>query len=269
MIDDLRGVAGGPDVLICAGLDPSGGAGLIADVRVVAALGCRPVGVVTALTVQNTTGVIDAEPIAADRVREQLEFLLSDVEVRAVKIGLVGQAAVAEAIAHALALTGAPVVWDPVLGPSLPAPGGAARFLDGALERVVVALAPHVALVTPNAGELAELTGMPVGGLAEARTAGLALAARLDTAVLVKGGHLGGEASVDLLCRAGGVEQLAGPRVPGGEHVHGTGCALSSAVAALLARGVELAAACREAKALVAAWIAAPARPGRGAPAVV
>jgi hydroxymethylpyrimidine/phosphomethylpyrimidine kinase len=73
-----------PDVLICAGLDPSGGAGFIADVRVVAELGCRPVGVVTALTVQNTTAVVDAETMSAERVREQLEFLLSDVEVRAV-----------------------------------------------------------------------------------------------------------------------------------------------------------------------------------------
>jgi hydroxymethylpyrimidine/phosphomethylpyrimidine kinase len=264
---------GGPDVLICSGLDPSGGAGFLADVRVVAGLGCRPVGVVTALTVQNTTGVIDAEPVAADRVREQLEFLLSDVEVRAVKIGMLGATAVAEAIAQALALTAAPVVWDPVLGPSISAPGaapvGVAQFLGGGLDRAVAALAPHVALVTPNAGELAALTGMPVGSLAEARAAGLALAARLNTAVLVKGGHLGGEASVDLLCRGGAVEQLAGPRVPGGEHVHGTGCALSSAVAALLARGAELAAACREAKALVAQRIADPARPGRGAASVV
>ena len=82
-----------PDVLICAGLDPSGGAGLIADVRVVSALGCRPVGVVTALTVQNTTGGVDTEAMNAERVREQLEYLLSDVEVRAVKIGMIGSLA--------------------------------------------------------------------------------------------------------------------------------------------------------------------------------
>ena len=106
-----------PDVLICAGLDPSGGAGLIADVRVVSALGCRPVGVVTALTVQNTTAVVDTEAMNADRVREQLEFLLSDVEVRAVKIGMIGSSAIAQGVGRALALTAAPVVWDPIVHP--------------------------------------------------------------------------------------------------------------------------------------------------------
>ncbi|HEY0478601.1 MAG TPA: bifunctional hydroxymethylpyrimidine kinase/phosphomethylpyrimidine kinase [Kofleriaceae bacterium] len=256
--------ADAPDVLICAGLDPSGGAGLIADVRVVSELGCRPVGVVTALTVQNTTAVVEAEAVAADRVREQLEFLLSDVEVRAVKIGMLGATAVAEAIARALALTGAPVVWDPIVQPSR----GVARF-DGRLEDAVAALAPHVTVLTPNAGELAELTGTAVADLAEAREAGRALAERLGLAVLVKGGHLGGDESVDLLCHAGGVEPLHGPRTPGGEHVHGTGCALSSALAAHLARGLALVDACRAAKAFVAARIAAPVSPGRGARAIV
>jgi len=258
-----------PDVLICAGLDPSGGAGLIADVRVIAALGCRPVGVVTALTVQNTTGVIDSEPLGADRVREQLEFLLSDVEVRAVKIGMIGSAAVAEAIAAALALTAAPVVWDPIVQPSL----GQVELIDQ-LVRAVVALAPHVTLLTPNAPELAVLTGAPISSLDDARAAGAALAGRLRTAVLVKGGHLGGhlgggDESIDLLCHAGGIEPLALPRTPGGEHVHGTGCALASAIAAELARGAALIDACRAAKAFVAARIASPARPGRGAPAIV
>ena len=89
-----------PDVLICAGLDPSGGAGLIADVRVVSELGARAVGVVTALTVQNTTGAIAVEPVAAALVREQLEFLLSDVEVKAVKIGMFGASDVAAARAR-------------------------------------------------------------------------------------------------------------------------------------------------------------------------
>ena len=98
-----------PDVLICAGLDPSGGAGLIADVRVVSELGARAVGVVTALTVQNTTGAIAVEPVAAALVREQLEFLLSDIELKAVKIGMLGASEVAGAIAAALALTAAPL----------------------------------------------------------------------------------------------------------------------------------------------------------------
>jgi hydroxymethylpyrimidine kinase/phosphomethylpyrimidine kinase len=276
--DRRGGGPGRPDVLICAGLDPSGGAGLIADVRVVSELGGRPVGVVTALTVQNTTAVTDIEAVGAAVVREQLEFLLSDVEVRAVKIGLIGSSEVARSIAQALALTSAPVVWDPVLRPSR----GSATFVDGQFSEAIAALLPHVTVLTPNAQELAFLTGAPVGSVAEAVAAGRALATRLSTAVLVKGGHLTGaggspeessegspEESIDMLCRPGSVEILRGRRVPGGHHVHGTGCALSSALATYLALGLELAAACRAAKVFVAARIATAARPGRGAAAVV
>jgi hydroxymethylpyrimidine/phosphomethylpyrimidine kinase len=275
-----------PDVLICAGLDPSGGAGLIADVRVVSELGGRPVGVVTALTVQNTTGVIGAEAVAAAQVREQLEFLLSDVEVRAVKIGMIGSSEIATSIAQALALTNAPVVWDPVLHPSR----GDVSFVDDKLGHAIAALLPHVTVLTPNAQELAFLVGAQVTNLADAVAQGERLAARLGVAVLVKGGHLGGNQAndgaideandevIDVLCHARpagsaapGVrsEQLRGPRMPGGEHVHGTGCALSSAIAAHLARGADLVEACRAAKAYVAQQLAGPARPGRGAPAIV
>ncbi|MEO7736188.1 MAG: bifunctional hydroxymethylpyrimidine kinase/phosphomethylpyrimidine kinase [Kofleriaceae bacterium] len=260
-----------PDVLICAGLDPSGGAGLIADVRVVSALGGRPVGVVTALTVQSTTAVLASEPVSAELVREQLELLLSDIEVRAVKIGMIGASAVAESIGVALALTQAPVVWDPVMHPSR----GEVTFADNLFGHAVIALAPHVTLLTPNAGELTFLAGKPIHSVADARAAGQALAAKLQCAVLAKGGHLvgadgqAGAEAVDVLCFADRAEELRLPRVPGGEHVHGTGCALSSAIAAHLAQGVELVEACRAAKAYVAAKIAAPARPGRGAAAMV
>lgn len=257
-------------VLICAGLDPSGGAGLIADVRVISELGCRPVGVVTATTVQNTTGVIGIEAVAGEHVREQLEFLLSDVEVRAAKIGMIGGSHVARAIAQALALTGAPVVWDPVMQPSR----GNVAFVDHLLGEAIAALVPHVTVLTPNAHELAVLAGAASAALADldsATAAGQAIAARLGIAVLVKGGHLGSDESVDVLCRPApaSIEILRGPRVPGGEHVHGTGCALSSAIAGHLARGADLVEACRAAKSFVAARIAAPVRPGRGAAAVI
>jgi hydroxymethylpyrimidine kinase/phosphomethylpyrimidine kinase len=257
-----------PGVLICAGLDPSGGAGLIADVRAVDELGGRPVGVVTASTVQNTTAVISAEPMSAELVREQLEFLLSDVEIRAVKIGLTGSTDIVVSISQALALTSAPVVWDPVLRPSR----GDVAFIDSRFDDAIHALLPHLTLVTPNAEELALLTGTPLASVSEATTLGERLAARLGVAVLVKGGHLGGDESIDVLCHAtpaGRSEVLRGPRTPGGEHVHGTGCALSSAIATHLARGADLVEACRMAKAYVARKIAAPARPGRGASAVV
>jgi len=254
-----------PDVLICAGLDPSGGAGLIADVRVVTELGGRPVGIVTALTVQSTTAVLSSEAIRPDLIREQLELLLSDVEVRAVKIGMIGSSEIAESIGLALALTQAPVVWDPVLHPTR----GDLTFADNRFGHAMIALAPHLTLLTPNVGELTFLAGAPITSLDDARAAGQALASKLRCAVLAKGGHLNTDDAVDLLCTSDRVEELRGPRLPSGEHVHGTGCALSSAIVTHLALGADLVTACRAAKDFVFARIAAPARPGRGAPSLV
>lgn len=249
-----------PGLLVCAGLDPSGGAGLLADVAVARALGTRPVGVVTALTVQSTAGVTGCTEVGAELLLDQLELLLSDVAVGAVKIGMLAGGASALAIAEALRLTAAPVVWDPILAPTL----GAADLIGGVSASVVAALAPRLALITPNARELAHLAGRAgVDG-------GKRLAQQLGVAVLVKGGHAAdAQRSVDVLIHAGGVEEFAGPRLPGGDQVHGTGCALATAIAAHLARGASLVDACREAKPYVAARIAAPVRPGRGAPAVV
>jgi hydroxymethylpyrimidine kinase/phosphomethylpyrimidine kinase len=255
-----------PDLLICAGLDPSGGAGLIADVRVTALLGARPTGIVTALTVQNTTGVVDCQACDPDFVGHQLAFLLTDIEVRAVKIGMIGSTPIAKAIANALHLTGAPVVWDPILYPSR----GDVAFTDSLFGDALTALRPHLTLVTPNARELAFMTNLPVTDLASAEAAGRTLAQRLDCAVLVKGGHVAtGDESVDVLLTSSSREELRAPRIRDGEHVHGTGCALSSAIAAYLATGRELVDACRLAKDFVHDRIASPARPGRGAGAVV
>lgn len=254
-----------PDVLICAGLDPSGGAGLIADVRVVAELGGRPVGVATALTIQNTTGVLGAQPCDPELVGEQLTYLMTDVEVRAVKIGMIGSAAVAKAIAGALHLTNAPVVWDPVAAPTR-GDGDFAYSIADAAEQ----LAPHLALVTPNLRELALLAGCEISDRASIDAAGQALAARLGCAVLVKGGHDGDpDVAIDVLINGAHREEFSAPRIARGEHVHGTGCALASAIATHLALGRGLADACRLAKDFVRERIAAPAAPGRGAPAIV
>ena len=254
-----------PDVLICAGLDPSGGAGLIADIRVVDELGCRPCGVVTALTVQNTTGVVGSHPCDPDVVGHELAFLMTDIEMRAVKIGMVGSSALARAIANALHLSAAPVVWDPVMYPSR----GAERLnADDSHDDAMTALRPHLTLVTPNKQELFLMTGLPTGTTVMAEAAGRALAQQLDTAVLIKGGHFGGDESIDILLHAGGREELRGPRTRGGEDVHGTGCALASAIAAQLAHGRELVEACTLAKEYVAKLIENPVHPGRGAAAV-
>jgi hydroxymethylpyrimidine/phosphomethylpyrimidine kinase len=266
--DPYRGTtAEAPCVLICAGLDPSGGAGLIADARVVTALGGRPVGVVTASTTQNTTGVIGGAPMDAELVGDQLAFLLSDVEVRAVKVGMIGSTNIARVIAEALQLTSAPLVWDPVMYPSrgdLPmasaAFGDALRLFEG-----------HLTLLTPNAAELAYFVEGPMTTHADAVAAGRALAKTLRTAVLVKGGHFGTDSSeaIDVLVQGDVVDEISGPRVPGGADVHGTGCALSSAIATHLALGHDVLTACRAAKSFVAERIAKPVMPGRGMPAVI
>jgi hydroxymethylpyrimidine kinase/phosphomethylpyrimidine kinase len=186
-----------PDVLACAGLDPSGGAGLIADVRVLTELGARPVGVVTALTIQNTTGVVEWHASDPEVVSHQLAFLLTDVEVKAVKIGMVGSLAIAKAIANALHLTNAPVIWDPVAGPTL----GNVAYHDS-FDDAVAALRPHLALITPNARELALLTRMPVTDLASAEAAGRVLAQKLDRRVPRRGqGARRGMPRSEALCR--------------------------------------------------------------------
>ena len=196
-----------PDVLVCAGLDPSGGAGLIADARVISQLGARPCGVVTALTVQNTTGVVDCQALDPELLGHQLAFLMTDIEVKAVKIGMIGSTAIAKAIANALDLTAAPVVWDPVMYPSR----GDVPLVDSLFGEAIAALRPHLTLVTPNARELAFLTNLPVSTMPLAVTAGRALAVRLDAAVLVKGGHLEGQddEAIDALVQPGGAVERA------------------------------------------------------------
>jgi hydroxymethylpyrimidine/phosphomethylpyrimidine kinase len=254
-----------PDVLVCSGLDPSGGAGFIADIRHVDDLGGRPTGVITALTVQNTTGVVDYSPCDPDFVGHQLAFLLTDLEVRAVKIGMIGSTPIAKAIANALHLTHAPVVWDPILAPTR----GVVSLVDADFDDALTALRPHLTIITPNKHELFQLTALPTGDQHMAELAAVHLAKKLDCAVLVKGGHFGGDESIDVVVTATDRHWLRGKRIEGGEHVHGTGCALSAAIATYLALGRELVEACQLAKQYVAGLIEHPAHPGRGASAVV
>lgn len=254
-----------PEVLICSGLDPSGGAGFLADAYVVSQLGARPIGVVTSLTVQNTLAVQQVHPVDPEVVGAQLASVLGDIEVHAVKLGLIGSVAIAREISFGLDLTNAPVVWDPVGAPSR----GRVPFDSAHFEAMREHLAPHLRLVTPNWMELEELVQEQLGD----RDAAIAAARRFiggsKIAVLIKGGHHDtGDEIVDILVDGDAVELLAGPRL-GDEDVHGTGCALSTAIATQLAKGDELLAACHHAKAWVAARIAAPMRAGRGAPSVV
>jgi len=257
-----------PVVLIVAGLDPSGGAGLIADIRVCEQHECRPVGVATALTLQSTAEVRAANPADPEVVGDQLRMLLTDVEVAAVKIGMLGSERIADEVARALELTAAPVVWDPVLRPTAGRvalyagePGVAVELLDG-----------HVALITPNLDEASLLTGLAITSIGDAVAAGMALYRRGMGAALIKGGHgrLGpDDQAVDVLVDPDGHQVLSGPRFATDGPIHGTGCALSTAAACNLAAGTTLAEACHAAKAYVAALIADPVYPGRGHGAVL
>jgi hydroxymethylpyrimidine/phosphomethylpyrimidine kinase len=248
-------------VLVIAGLDPSGGAGLLADARVIAEHGLRAVGVVTATTVQDTSGVRSAAPLPADELAEALGVLLSDVEVDAVKIGMLGDARNAEVVARALAATRAPVVWDPVLLPSR----GGVPLLAGDVGAAVRALLPEARVVTPNVAEAAAMTGVVALDEASLRAAASALPA---AGVLVKGGHLAGPEALDVLRDGEAFHTFRAPRVDAGP-LHGTGCVLSSAIACRLAQGLPLPEACLLAKRYLGVKLVTLLAPGRGARCLV
>lgn len=244
-----------PRVLVVAGLDPSGGAGLVADLEALAAAGARGWAVAAALTAQGRRGARGFEPVSEATLLAQLDALLDGDRPRAVKVGMLGSAALARALANRLAaapLRRLPLVVDPVLAAS----SGAPLFDPGGLP-VGEAYLPVLArawLVTPNLPELALLTGDDVSTDAAAVRAARRLPAR---AVLVKGGHREG-APLDLLVRRGEVTRFGGRRRPG--TARGTGCRLASAIAGYLARGVALEDAVRRAKALVGRYLDAQGR---------
>jgi hydroxymethylpyrimidine/phosphomethylpyrimidine kinase len=210
-----------PSVLVLAGLDPSGGAGLLADAEAVRAMGAHPLCVATALTVQTVRAARRFRPVDPSLIADAVRALLEEEDVRAIKVGMVGDAANARAI-RALLPEGIPVVVDPVLAAS----SGASLFSGPPGELLELA---RGAILTPNLAEAEALLGAPAdaGKLLE----------RGPRAVLLKGGHLAG-APVDVLATASGAEQFTAPRIPAS--ARGTGCRLASAIAAGLARGVPL-----------------------------
>ena len=245
-------------VLIVAGSDSSGGAGIQADIKTVTMLGGYAATAITALTVQNTLGVTDIMPVAPAFVAAQMRSVLDDIGADAIKTGMLGSAAVIDAVADALAGVSARVVVDPVMV----AKGGAKLLDDGAQAALVARLLPLAALLTPNAPELAVLTGQPVTSEAEALAAGRMLIANGCRAVLVKGGHIEGPEVVDWLLTATGEIRFTAARIVS-RHTHGTGCTLASAVATGLAQGLPLIDAVGRARAFVRAAISAA--PGYGA----
>ncbi|MBA4796211.1 MAG: bifunctional hydroxymethylpyrimidine kinase/phosphomethylpyrimidine kinase [Rhizobiales bacterium] len=245
------------NVLSIAGSDPSGGAGIQADLKAFSARGCYGMAALTALTAQNTQGVSAVVPLDPDFVAEQIRMVFADVRVDAIKIGMIANASIASAVAEALKPhRGIPVVLDPVMI----AKGGAPLLDPAAVEALKSKLLPLATLLTPNLPEAAALLGE-----AEAydRTVMEAQANRLAAlgpkAVLVKGGHLPGAESPDVLVSEGEVRWFEAARFQT-RNTHGTGCSLSSALAAELAKGQSLEHAVRHAKTWLAEAVAASGR---------
>jgi hydroxymethylpyrimidine/phosphomethylpyrimidine kinase len=243
-----------PIALTIAGSDSSGGAGIQADLKTFAALGVYGASVVTALTAQNTTGVSGIHQVPPEFVTAQIDAVFSDLAVGAVKIGMVAQLASIDAIAAALTR------WSPrhvVLDPVMVATSGDRLLVAEAVDALRSKLIPRASVITPNLPEAAVLLDEPI---AESEAAveyqGKRLLAMGCDAVLIKGGHGQGTESIDYLIGASGVIALAAPRIAT-RNTHGTGCSLSSAITAGLAKGEEMEAAVRNAKAWISAAIAA------------
>lgn len=234
-------------VLIIAGSDSGGGAGIQADIKAVTMLGGYAATAITAITVQNTLGVHGVHPLPLDLIMAQARAVLDDIGADAIKTGMLGSVEVVETVAAILDTSSAPVVVDPVMV----AKGGHPLLEDRAVAAVRELMIPRAALLTPNAPEAEALTGIAVAGLDGQRRAGEALLKLGAKAVLMKGGHVPGETVIDLLLTASGETLLEGPRVET-RNTHGTGCTLASACAAGIAQGKPLEVAVAEAWAYVA-----------------
>ena len=247
-----------PVALTIAGSDSSGGAGIQADLKTFAALGVYGACVITALTAQNSKGVAALDDVPAEFITAQIDAVFSDLDVTAVKIGMVPTPAAIEAVAAGLdRYRPRHVVFDPVMVAT-----SGEKLLRGDAFAALPVLIKRAHVLTPNIPEAAALLDAPQARAeAEMRAQAEKLLALGAAAVLIKGGHAGGPESVDLLVDKNACVRLAAPRIAT-QNIHGTGCTFASAIAAGLAKGLPLDAAAREAKAFVSAAIAAADRLG-------
>ncbi|KXU35191.1 hydroxymethylpyrimidine/phosphomethylpyrimidine kinase [Cephaloticoccus capnophilus] len=242
------------NVLSIAGSDPSGGAGIQADLKTFSARGVYGMAAITALTAQNTQGVSAIHLPPAAFVRQQIDMIFADVRVDAVKIGMIASSEIAQAVAAALAPhRQIPLVLDPVMI----AKGGATLLDPTAVATLIEALLPLAHVITPNLPEAAALLGQPVAANRDEMAAQACQLLKSGArAVLLKGGHLEGENSPDLLAQGANLTWFEGRRIAT-LNTHGTGCTLSSALAAELAKGKPLQQATRAAKDWLTGAIAA------------
>ncbi|MGY9049369.1 hypothetical protein P775_13950 [Puniceibacterium antarcticum] len=242
-----------PNVLSIAGSDPSGGAGIQADLKTISANSGYGMAALTALTAQNTQGVSGVHLVPPEFVAQQIRAVFDDIRVDAVKIGMIASAEIAGAVGEVLTGRPGPII---VLDPVMIAKGGAPLLQDDAIASLRDRLLPLATLLTPNLPEAAHLLGVATATTrAEMADQGAALCGLGPQAVLMKGGHLAGADSPDCLVTAAGAQWFEGARIDT-QNTHGTGCTLSSALATQLARGLALPEAVQIAKAYVAGAIA-------------
>jgi len=252
-----------PVVLSIAGLDPSGGAGIVADIKTIAALGCFPAAALTSITFQNTTGVFGAEHQSAPTLRAQVEPIVHDLTVAAAKTGMLPTAEIVAEVARLFAEENLPA---PVVDPVVVATSGDVLIDEEAFEILKTKLFPVARVVTPNIPEAEKLAGFSITSEAEMRRAAETIQLMGARAVLVKGGHrsLAGQAVDILLGENGIITEFQTEYIEAGE-IHGSGCTLSAAIAAFLAKEFTLEEAVAAAKKFVTDAIRSAPSIGHGA----
>ena len=250
-----------PRLLIIAGSDSSGGAGIQADIKTASAFGVYAMTAITAITAQNTTGVAAVQALPPEMVRQQIIACLSDIGADAIKTGMLANAAIVRVVAETLAeyAPGIPLVVDPVMV----ATSGAALLKPDAEKTIIKRLIPLASLVTPNIPETKKLTGMVRAARASLRAAANKILAMGAQAVLIKGGHSTKATIDDMLVWENGESIYGFPRIKT-RNTHGTGCTLASAIAAGLAKGLPLPLAVAKAREYVQAAIASAPGFGKG-----
>ena len=248
-----------PRVLIIAGSDSSGGAGIQADIKTCAAFGAYAATAITAVTAQNTMGVQQVEVMPAELVRAQIRSVMSDIGADVIKIGMLGSAEIIEVVAQEIDESDAFVILDPVMV----ATSGDSLLDADAVALLKEKLVPMADLITPNVPEAALLTGLKIDDVDDLTKAGDALLKMNVYAALMKGGHLDGKSVFDVLVSEEGANIMSGPRIHS-RHTHGTGCTLASAVAANMAIGLPLEEAVMTAREFVFQAIKSAPKLGKG-----
>ncbi len=249
-------------VLTIAGSDSSGGAGIQADLKTFAALGVHGASAIVAVTAQNTRSVMGVQEINAEIIKKQIDAVVEDLGVDAAKTGMLGSSGIVSTVARTIRRYRFPLVVDPVMISK----SGAQLLREDAVETLIKELLPLAAVVTPNVPEAERLTGSKVSSLDDAREASRKIVEEYHArAAVVKGGHIGGDESTDVLYSNGKFKEFRGPRIKT-KNTHGTGCTFSGAIAAELAKGNDIAEAVGRAKAFVSRAIeyALPIGKGNG-----